>query len=460
MGLSWQVLKEYLEDNAVEKGIPLSGAFELTGRCNLNCKMCYVHTTCNNKARIDELSVKDWIKFGKAAVEQGMLELLLTGGEVFLREDFREIYEGLSELGLLITIYTNGTLITPEITSWLVQVPPKKIEISLYGATAETYKKVCGDPSGLSRALNGIDMLQSCGIPLELRTTLTPDNYMEFESIAKLAEDRKLKLGIVNYLSPQRDVKSSELYRLAPEKLVEVEDRVNSYYDAWAKRNEEESWKVDNNKSKYNKSKYNKGNNNKAFNNKEDLENDESLSKDNLDKDCFKQGNFKEEYSGEGNSIEENLLVGDLYKCGISEGNLKEGNFEEEYIFKENANDGDFFDSNFGKGNFPEVLPQCAYGCTSGKSSFNITYDGRMTPCGLSGDIATFPLKQGFKLAWENLRQLCNSTPQCPDCITCDFKSFCMTCPTRLKNETNSYTQKSPYLCELAKLHYQRSCQR
>ena len=69
----------YIHAKASRLGIPLSGNFELTARCNFNCKMCYVHQ--QHCPAEKELSADQWIAIGKTARDQGMLFLLLTGGD-------------------------------------------------------------------------------------------------------------------------------------------------------------------------------------------------------------------------------------------------------------------------------------------------------------------------------------------------------------------------------------------
>ena len=72
---------------------PVNGAFELTERCNLFCRMCYVrHPAHDAVRRQKELSASEWLRIAQDAVDNGMVFLLLTGGEVFLRPDFFDIY--------------------------------------------------------------------------------------------------------------------------------------------------------------------------------------------------------------------------------------------------------------------------------------------------------------------------------------------------------------------------------
>ena len=83
----------HLNNLGCRLGLPVSGAFELTARCNFSCKMCYVHLQNDIpglKAR--ELTAENWLSIAREARDMGLLFLLLTGGEPMLREDFPYIY--------------------------------------------------------------------------------------------------------------------------------------------------------------------------------------------------------------------------------------------------------------------------------------------------------------------------------------------------------------------------------
>ena len=139
---------------------PVNGTFELTERCNLACRMCYVCQSSGDAARrTKELSAAAWLELARQAVDNGMVFLLLTGGEVFLRPDFFEIYTPLTRLGLILTLFTNGTLITEAVAERLAEAPPSRTEITLYGATAATYEAVTGVPGSYARCCAGIEAL-------------------------------------------------------------------------------------------------------------------------------------------------------------------------------------------------------------------------------------------------------------------------------------------------------------
>ena len=92
MSSAYQIYSDYLFAKAGQQGIPLSGTFELTARCNLDCRMCYIHKRANDAmALAGERTAAQWLALAEECRTAGTLLLLLTGGEPMLRPDFREI---------------------------------------------------------------------------------------------------------------------------------------------------------------------------------------------------------------------------------------------------------------------------------------------------------------------------------------------------------------------------------
>ena len=76
-------------------------------------------------------------------VSLGTLSLFLTGGEAMLRDDFDDIYKYIRESGILVTVLSNGTVITPEKIELFKEYPPVELSISIYGASEKTYEETC-----------------------------------------------------------------------------------------------------------------------------------------------------------------------------------------------------------------------------------------------------------------------------------------------------------------------------
>lgn len=75
---------------------------------------------------------------GSAAMRH--VVLLLTGGEPFIRPDFEEIYRRCRELGIIVSINTNGTMLGEKQVELLRKLPPQRVNITLYGASEATYE--------------------------------------------------------------------------------------------------------------------------------------------------------------------------------------------------------------------------------------------------------------------------------------------------------------------------------
>jgi len=223
---AYRALLQRLMRSAAEQCQPVNAVFELTSRCNLACRMCYIRDEAHDAAcRARELSADQWLRLAGEAREHGLVFLQLTGGEVFLRPDFFEIYEPLSRLGLMLTLFTNGTLLTEAVADRLAQAPPSRTEISLYGATQASYEAVTGVPGSYRRCLDGIERLVARGLPLKLKSTLNRHNVAELEAMRALAHGYGVPFSAAWLLSGRIDGGESEVHdcRLAPSECVTLE---------------------------------------------------------------------------------------------------------------------------------------------------------------------------------------------------------------------------------------------
>lgn len=199
-------------------GIPVTGIFELTPRCNLQCKMCYVRLTPEEMVPLgQERTTEEWLSMAREARDNGLVFLLLTGGEPTLREDFCELYEALAQMGLSISINTNGTRITPELRQLWHRLPPAQINLTLYGTGREDYAALCGNPNAFDAVIEALDWLQSEGILVHLNTTIVPTNYHKWEQLEAFAKNRSLELRMTTYCFPPTRRDLSCFQRLEPE---------------------------------------------------------------------------------------------------------------------------------------------------------------------------------------------------------------------------------------------------
>lgn len=159
--------------------------FEITPRCNFNCVHCYLS---HHHVR-DELPFEEIIRIIDVLYEKEVLFLTLTGGEIFARKDFLDIYMYAKRKGFIIELYTNGALISEEAVRVFSKYPPLLVDISLYGSCEETYKKVTGVSNAFDKIMKNIRALIAAGIRVSLKAPVLKLYYNELPAMKAIAQD-------------------------------------------------------------------------------------------------------------------------------------------------------------------------------------------------------------------------------------------------------------------------------
>ena len=220
MEQSYQI-KQTLCARAAQYHMPVSAAFELTPRCNFNCSMCYVRMTPEEMAPIGkERTTQQWLDLAKQAREAGLVFLLLTGGEPLLRPDFEILYRELTNMGMSISINTNGYLLTDKIRKLFLELPPALLNVTLYGTSAESYGRLCGVPGAYKQVTENLQWLKDNGFTVNLNTTITPWNVGDLPEIYAYAKRMELPIrpSIYNF-PPVRRSNQQEFQRLPAEQV-------------------------------------------------------------------------------------------------------------------------------------------------------------------------------------------------------------------------------------------------
>ena len=224
--LSYGAFSADLHGRQSGERVPLQVSIEVTRRCPLECLHCYNNLPMDDMdARRREMTKEEHFRVLDELVEMGCFWILYTGGEIFARKDFLEIYTYAKKKGFLITLFTNGTIMTEEIADYLKEWPPFAIEITLYGRTRETYEALTMIPGSYDRCLRGIKLLKERGLPLKLKTVATSINKHEVMAMRRFAEDELgLEFKMDGQINPRIDCSQSPLaVRLTPEELVALD---------------------------------------------------------------------------------------------------------------------------------------------------------------------------------------------------------------------------------------------
>ena len=229
----------------LKERIPLTGSMELTWRCNLRCVHCYI-TASSSYPELGggraELSTAEFCRVADEVAAEGCLSLLLTGGEPLLRSDFLDIYRHAKRRGMLLILFTNGTLLNEEIVEELREWPPRRVEITVYGHTQETYERVTGVPGSHARCMAGIELLLKHEVPVQLKTMVMTLNRHELGAMQAFAAGLGLEFRYDALLNACLDGSGAPAqYRLSPEEVVALDladevrwKRLCSFFDRYS----------------------------------------------------------------------------------------------------------------------------------------------------------------------------------------------------------------------------------
>lgn len=205
---------------------PINGSIELLPLCNMNCDMCYVRLSREEMERQGRLrTAEEWLSVARQMKEAGTLFLLLTGGEPLIYPDFRRLYLELRNLGMLVTINTNATLIDEEWAAFFGEHRPRRINITLYGADERAYRELCHYPGGFERTLRGIRLLRERNVEVRISFCVTRENAENLERVIAITKELNVPILVDPYMVPaerERNRPFDQQSRLTPEQAAQA----------------------------------------------------------------------------------------------------------------------------------------------------------------------------------------------------------------------------------------------
>ncbi|UCD13402.1 MAG: radical SAM protein [Thermoplasmatales archaeon] len=172
-----------------KKYTPYITALELTLKCNMRCLHC---GSSAGEYRKKELTTKEWMDLCRGASDLGCQLITFLGGEPFLRKDWFQIAQNVKDLGMNLSIITNGFLVNEKLISQLKEIEPYTIAISIDGATAETHDTIRNLNGSLEKCKHAFNLLNVANIPTTAVTTVHKMNLKELP----LMRDFLLNKGI------------------------------------------------------------------------------------------------------------------------------------------------------------------------------------------------------------------------------------------------------------------------
>ena len=158
---------------------------ELTYRCNERCVHCY----CPSNRDIDEIGTADIKNLLMQFKELGGFRLQLTGGEIFVRKDIKEILNIVKDSNLVLDITSNLTLMLDDTFEIINEIKPRCVGCSIYSARPDLHDETTGLDGSFERSIKSIKRLRSAGIPVAIKTPLMSHTAKYWKDIEILAND-------------------------------------------------------------------------------------------------------------------------------------------------------------------------------------------------------------------------------------------------------------------------------
>lgn len=226
-------MEKMLVHKAYAHRVPINGSLELLPLCNMNCDMCYVRLSKEEMKEKGRLRTKEeWIALAKQMKDAGVLFLLLTGGEPLLFPQFKELYKELQNMGMILTINSNGTLINEEWADFFAEHKPRRMNITLYGADDKAYEQLCHYPGGFEKTIRAIRLLRDRGIDVKINGSITTKNEEDIKKIIDLSKELDAAVNLDTYMYPairERKKPFDKQSRMLPEEAAKAKSLIFRY---------------------------------------------------------------------------------------------------------------------------------------------------------------------------------------------------------------------------------------
>lgn len=177
---------------------PLNVQIDLSWKCNLHCRHCYLDDT----RLIDTpLSKEEWEGVIRQIFEMRVPKLTFLGGEPLLGPNFFDLASFAFNLGFKLFSTTNGTLITESVVKDYLRSGFAELDVSVDGATSSTHNFLRGKGT-FSATLLGIEKLVAGGMTVKTATVLHKGNFKEVADILRLGRSLDVEHMYFNPLLP------------------------------------------------------------------------------------------------------------------------------------------------------------------------------------------------------------------------------------------------------------------
>lgn len=184
-------INDLLNEICEKSSAPIACMLNITRRCNLKCIHCYQTNRANR-----ELTTAQWKEVIGGLARAGVLMLVFSGGEPFVRKDFMELVRYARKKRFSITIKTNAVLINEKSARALSRIAISEMQISLYSLKPEVHDRITQVKGSFRKLMDALHLLKKNEINISLSIPAMNINIDEIPEMVKFAKEEGFQFSI------------------------------------------------------------------------------------------------------------------------------------------------------------------------------------------------------------------------------------------------------------------------
>jgi radical SAM protein with 4Fe4S-binding SPASM domain len=211
---------------------PRWAVWELTLACDQKCAHCGPRA---GERRPDELTTEECLAVVRELKELGCGEVVLIGGEAYLRNDFILVIRAIREAGMSCTMTTGGLNLTKARAEAMIEAGIRSVTFSIDGLEA-THDRLRGVPGSWQRAFAGMRHIREAGGKVACNTQINALTRTELLPLLDLIADAGAHSWQLQITVPHGNAADHPEIILQPHDYLELFQTLDAVVDHCATR--------------------------------------------------------------------------------------------------------------------------------------------------------------------------------------------------------------------------------
>lgn len=177
---------------------PMTATIEVTEKCNLRCKHCYLEASCEKSSII---TLEQFQRLVEIFKKNHVLNLELTGGEIFVHPKAYEMLEMALKQFATVAILTNGTVLSEKVLELLKAYKDKIVlNVSIDSTDPLVHDEFRGMKGAFEATCRNVKRMTQAGLRVRIASSIFRENMWEIDKLAELAISLGANMFVFNFI--------------------------------------------------------------------------------------------------------------------------------------------------------------------------------------------------------------------------------------------------------------------